>query len=84
MWLSIRKDISNDRKVSVNELNQIAENISIHRAQDAVKYKLIDKVMYRDEVIELIEKKAGVEKGKLKLVSFEKFAKKKAVEGPKA
>lgn len=77
MWLSIRKDISNDRKVSVNELNQIAENISIHRAQDAVKYKLIDKVMYRDEVIDLIEKKAGVEKGKLKLVSFEKFAKKK-------
>jgi protease IV len=77
MWLSIRKDISNDRKVSVNELNQIAENITIHRAQDAVKYKLIDKVMYRDEVIELIEKKAGVEKGKLKLVSFEKFAKKK-------
>jgi len=77
MWLSIRKDISNDRRVSVNELNQIAENISIHRAQDAVKYKLIDKVMYRDEVIELIEKKAGVEKGKLKLVSFEKFAKKK-------
>ena len=77
MWLSIRKDISIDRKVTVNELDQIAENISIHRAQDAVKYKLIDKVMYRDEVIDLIEKKVGVEKGELKLVSFEKFAKKK-------
>lgn len=77
IWFNIRTDISKDKNISIEQLDEIAENLSIHRAQDAVQYKLIDKTMYRDEVIDLIKEKAGVTDDKLNLISFEKYAKKK-------
>ena len=77
MWFDIRNDISIDRKLNVNELNRIADNISIHRAEDAVKFKLLDGVKYRDEVIDLIKNKAGlVVNDELELQAFEKYSKK--------
>ncbi len=78
MWRDIRKDISEDRKVSENSLNEIAENVSIHSSTDAVSYKLIDGVKYRDEVIDILRKKIGiVENDEIKLQAFEKYSKKK-------
>ena len=78
LWLTIRKDIAKDRNVSISELDNIAENLSIHRAEDAVKFKLIDTTLYRDEVIDILKEKAGIGKDKeLNLVSFEKYSKKK-------
>ncbi len=78
IWTDIRADISKDRKVSSEALNDIAENLKIHRASDAVTYKLLDGVKYRDEVIAIIAKKAGVKDvDGLKLPGFEKYAKTK-------
>ena len=78
IWADIRLDISKDRKVSVEKLNEIAENALIRRAKDAVKYKLIDATKYRDEVLDLISKKIQLEKDKeINFLSFEKYAKKK-------
>jgi len=77
IWLNIRTDISKDKNVSIEKLDEIADDLSIHRAEDAVKFKLIDKIMYRDQVIDLLKEKAGVTKGELNLLSFEKYAKKK-------
>ena len=78
MWSDIRNDISIDRKITSQKLNQIAENVLIHRANDAVAYKLIDGVKYRDEIIELLHKKIGLnQEEEIELVSFEKYAKEK-------
>lgn len=78
MWEDIRNDISAERKVSINELNKIADSALIHRAEDAVGFKLLDGVKYRDEVIDLISKKVGnAEDEELELQAFEKYAKKK-------
>jgi protease-4 len=78
MWDDIRKDIASDRNVSVQTLNEIAEEAKIHRAADAVKYKLIDAIKYRDEVIAELSEKAGVSKdAELELQAFEKYARKK-------
>lgn len=78
MWQEIRSDIATDRKVSAEKLNQIAEDMLIRRAQDAVNYKLIDGAKYRDEVLSIISKKIGTKNSEdLTLLSFEKFAKKK-------
>jgi protease-4 len=77
MWFDIRHDISFDRKVNENDLDRIAENVFIHRAEDAFKYKLLDGVKYRDEVIDLIKTKAGINlNDELELQSFEKYSKK--------
>lgn len=78
IWLDVRKDIAIDRKVDVKSLDNIAENILISRAEDAVKYKLLDGVKYRDEVIEIIKKKVHLKRGDdLELKAFEKYSKKK-------
>lgn len=78
MWLDIRSDIALDRKVSVEELDRIAENADIVDVRDAVKHKLIDAAKYRDEVLEILADKVGLnDVEKLELVDFNKFAKKK-------
>jgi protease-4 len=78
MWEDIRTDIATDRKITIDELNMIADSAKIRRAEDAIDYKLLDGVKYRDEVIELVSKKVGLEEDEdLNLQSFEKYAKKK-------
>lgn len=78
MWQDIRTDISADRKVDVDILNNIADSALIRRAEDAVAFKLLDEVKYRDEIIALISKKVGIESNEdLQLKSFEKYARKK-------
>ena len=77
MWFDIRNDISFDRNVNIMDLDRIAESVSIHRAEDAVKYKLLDGVKYRDEIIDLIKSKAGIGvHNDLELQAFEKYSKK--------
>lgn len=78
MWDDIRKDIASDRNVSSKTLNEIAEEAKIRSVDDAVKFKLIDAVKYRDEVMAELSEKAGVSKDEeLELQAFEKYARKK-------
>ena len=77
IWMDIRTDISKDRKVTVEELNDIAENVKIHRAQDAVGLKMLDGTKYKDEVLAIVAKKAGKESILEKdMIAFEKYAQK--------
>ena len=78
LWKDYRDDIAKDRKVDAAELDNIAQNAMVQDVSDAVKYKLIDAVKYRDEVIAIINKKAGTDKDEeVELLSFAKFAKKR-------
>ncbi len=78
IWKDIRMDIAKDRKMSSSELNDIAENLKIHRSVDAVKYKMMDATKYRDEVLAILAKKSGIKSiDDLELNEFEKYAKKK-------
>jgi protease-4 len=78
MWEDIRTDIAADRKITVEELNVIADSTKIHRAEDAIDLKLMDGLKYRDEVIDILSKKVGLDEDEdLNLQSFEKYAKKK-------
>ncbi|MBL1280919.1 MAG: signal peptide peptidase SppA [Fluviicola sp.] len=78
LWKDYRDDIAADRKVSAKELNNIAENALVQDVSDAVEYKLIDAVKYRDEVISIVMEKAKTTKGEdLELFAFSKYAKKR-------
>ncbi|MDG1146890.1 MAG: signal peptide peptidase SppA [Crocinitomicaceae bacterium] len=78
LWLDYRKAIAKDRKVSIEELDNIANQVLIQRVTDAVKYNLIDKAMYRDEVIAIVTKKIDLqEDDELNLQAFNKYAKKR-------
>jgi len=75
IWGDVLGEISTSRNVSVAELNKIADSTLIRRASDAVTYKLLDGVLYQDEVLALIRKKVGLKSdAKLNLVSIEKYA----------
>lgn len=78
MWEDIREEIAEDRHVKSLRLNEIADSILIRRASDAVQFKLLDGIKYRDEVLALINKKIGNEPNDvINLQAFQKYAKKK-------
>jgi protease-4 len=84
IWKEIRTDIASDRGLKASTLDQLADDVSITNVEDAVKHKLIDGAKYRDEVIQIISKKAKTKKGKeLELLSFAKYAQKKFIKDQK-
>lgn len=62
MWQTITTAVSESRGVSVEELNRLADNLSVILPEEAVKAGLIDGVKYEDEM-ETVFEELGVEKG---------------------
>ncbi len=78
MWQDIKTEISNDRKVNTTTLNHIADSALVQRSTDAVKYKLIDAVMYKDEILEHLQKKLKLnETEKPEFLAMEKYCRNK-------
>lgn len=78
MWDQMKGGIENERGVSADELEKIADSVLVRTAQDAIDYKLVDGAKYKDEMIELLKVKMGVESTKdLNVVQFAKYAKDK-------
>lgn len=78
IWSTIASDISETRKIKVETIEEIAQNILVKRPSDAVKYKLMDAVRYRDEVLTEITKLTGKEDvSDLNLIAFEKYMSKR-------
>src|SRR5690606_24285178 len=62
-WSSIVSDISVSRKIPVDSLNSIADNLSARTPQMAHSKKLVDRIAYEDEYHDAIRYALGVEKG---------------------
>ena len=61
IWSKITDDIHNDRDVSVERLNELADSLTLaFNAQAAVDEGLIDGLAYRDEIIARIKSLAGI------------------------
>ena len=85
LWNEMLISIEKSRGVSIQKLNEIADSAYIQKSAQAVDYKLADGVKYYDEVLALLESKAGVNKdGEIEFFSFAKYAKKKAKKEKKA
>ena len=56
IWENILKDVSESRKISVDQLNQYADSlITVDEPQNFVKYKFVDKLVYTDEVKDVVK-----------------------------
>lgn len=76
IWSDICQDISKDKNISVEKLNNYADSLSLRRMQDAVKFKFINGVKYRDEVMQVLAKKVGVNNpSSLNMLAVEKYGK---------
>lgn len=62
VWSSVTADISKSRKIPVDSLNSIADNLGARTPELAKKVKLIDKIGYEDEYHAGIKKALKVKK----------------------
>lgn len=60
IWGQILTDISTSRGISVDKLNEIADNLELMTdAQKALDYKLVDQLYYKDQVLDELKKLTG-------------------------
>jgi protease-4 len=59
MYDDFLSKISAARKVPAEDLRNIANNLEIKFPEDAVKYKLVDRTVYKDEVLASMTRKLG-------------------------
>ncbi|UIR56638.1 signal peptide peptidase SppA [Sphingobacterium sp. SRCM116780] len=65
------QEISTSRKITPDSLKNIASNYLVRNSDDAVKYKLADAKLYKDELIAELKKRVGVDaKDDLSVVSL--------------
>lgn len=63
IWENILKDVSESRKISVDQLNQYADSlITFDEPQNFVKYKFVDKLVYTDEVKDVVKEMLKISK----------------------
>jgi protease IV len=76
LWNQVINDISDSRAIPAERLNKLADNLDGNRASKALDAKLVDKLMYRDELIDTLKNLSGISSGKeLNLVSMIKYGK---------
>lgn len=69
-------EIAKSRNIPQAEIVNIADGLKSRSPEDAVKYKLVDALKYKDEVLDELKSKTGVEKTKnLKTVSINDYVK---------
>lgn len=74
IWNEITDGISKTRNIAVADLNNYANTIALRNPEDAVKYKFVDQLMYKDEVIAELKKRVGKStKDKLELITVGKY-----------
>jgi protease IV len=66
-------DISKSRNIPVSELRAMSDSMVVRQGPDAVKYKLMDKTLYYDEVKDVLAKKSGQKADDLKMVSMSEY-----------
>lgn len=74
LWEQMVTGISESRKISKEDLNKIADSLKLGKASEALKYKFIDQIAYKDEFLKDLRSKLGLEvKAKIRTVSMDKY-----------
>jgi protease IV len=76
IWKDVVASISLSRNISSERLNQLADSLTGNLASDALENKLVDGLMFRDELIDTLKSLTGITTDKdLNLVSMTKYSK---------
>lgn len=75
-WAQIIQGISETRNISQESLNRLADSLKIQSADNALKYKFVDQLAYKDEIFNELKKKTNIpEKEKISFITIEKYNK---------
>lgn len=76
IWDHVFETISEARRIPAENLRQVADNLAGYLASLAYENKLVDGLMFRDELIDTLKALSGIEKDKdLKLITMTKYGK---------
>jgi protease IV len=76
IWTSVIDDISKSRGLTSEQLNLLADNLEGNLASKALSSKLVDGLIFRDQLIDTLKILSGINTGKdLNLVSMTKYTK---------
>ncbi|MEI8006294.1 MAG: signal peptide peptidase SppA [Bacteroidota bacterium] len=74
LWNKMISGISESRGISKDDLNRIADSLKLSKASEALKYKFIDQIAYKDEFLKELRSKLGIgEKAKIRTVTMDKY-----------
>jgi len=74
MWNTLLKDVSDSRNITVNRLNEIADQFLGRTPEGALESGLITGIAYRDEVMDKLKEKLGLSDGKeINLVNYNRY-----------
>ncbi|MEM9823892.1 MAG: signal peptide peptidase SppA [Bacteroidota bacterium] len=78
MYALYLNDIAEAREVSTTKLRQIADQYLLRKTEDAIQYNLVDKAAYRDELIDNMKGRLGLDDSdQVNMVTIEDYGKKK-------
>ncbi|TSA27275.1 MAG: signal peptide peptidase SppA [Bacteroidetes bacterium] len=76
MWKQVIGDISQSRSIKPSELNHIADELLVQTAGDALKYGLVDTLLYKDELFARFRQLLELDStAKIGFVSFDSYSK---------
>lgn len=76
IWNHWVEGISKSRNISVAELNRFADEMMIRNGKTSFENKLVDSLIYKDQVIDILKKRLGVSQKKdIASVSLDDYAK---------
>lgn len=74
IYNEVLTEVSESRELSYEEVKHISDSMLVRNGDDAVKYRLITKLAYSDEVEKILKDKMSVsEDDELNLVSYRKY-----------
>ncbi|MBI9055346.1 MAG: signal peptide peptidase SppA [Bacteroidales bacterium] len=76
IWDQMLKGISEERKMTIDQLNELANKLALNNAQSAVDKGLVDELKYKDEILtELASLTDKKDSDKLESISLSKYTK---------
>lgn len=74
LWHQMLVGVSETRGISKVKLNEIADSVYVRSAETAKEYKLVDGLIYEDELFAQLHAKSGTkEDAEVSLISFQKY-----------
>lgn len=74
LWSKYLTGVASARKISPEEVQQIADSLKIRTSEDALRLKIVDKIAYKDEFIAILREKSNKKASEeLKLVTLKKY-----------
>ncbi len=74
IWNNVTGDIAESRGLTINHLNDVADGLLTRNAEMALENNMIDGIAYRDEILDLLRERAGLDEDKeVNLVSLSRY-----------